>query len=1066
MKIRKSSRWLLVLVLALPGISHAQDYSRTEVITYHDNLAKWVIGQVATVTCTTSIPGSTSCNGNDLISKTDYDANAMPWKTYSFGKLQQTYTWTTAAGSQAGTLRTITDGNINVTTFGSWKRGIPQAIRYPITQEAPAGGVQRAVVDDNGWIKEITDENEYVTKYDYDTMGRLKLVDYPDGDTPNWTSTTRNFSVQAAKYGLPNHWRLLEATGNGFRITRYDALWRPVIEETYDNADPDNTRSLVVKRYDSSGRLAFQSYPLRTLVSYTDLALKGVTTEYDALDRVTAVRQDAEGGAVLSTTTVYTPNRLKTEVTNPNGKTTYTWYMAYDQPHYDWPIQTYHPESMVTEIGRDALGKPLTLTRRDLANTISSTRRYLYNVAHELCKTIEPETGSTVMHYDGAGNLDWSATGLNLPSLTSCDETHASIAARKVSRTYDARNRLKTLRFLADTRGDQDWFYTPDGLPSKVVTANVPGAVHPENHYAYNKRRLLTTETQHLPAWYSYSLGYTYNANGHLQKIHYPSTHSVDFAPNALGQARQVKGETGHIYAKDVSYYPNGAIAGFTYGNGPSGNGVVYTMEQNERQLPKRVDSAGVQKYEYWYDGNGNPTHIHDQTRGGNYSRLLHYDDLDRLTDAGSASFGGDHWHRFTYNALDNLVTWKHGGVKDHRYCYSAANRLEFVRSGATTCSNGAAVDYFQYDVQGNVERHDDRAFDFDFGNRLREVIDVERYRYDAHGRRVLAMNFASGTITSQYGQNGQLLYQKNQRTGQMKEIDHIYLAGSLIAQREASLDSGAASVKYLHTDALGSPVAVTNQSGAVTERMVYEPYGKQMATTASIGQDRPGYTGHVRDTATGMLYAQQRYLHQDHPVFLSVDPVTALSNPVGQFHRYRYANNNPYKFTDPDGRMGCSNLILPCGTPEAIRDTRFDSADRAVARDAYLVATPMMVPAVAVGIIAAGPTTVATTAKLAKEAIDVAKSDTGRAVICLLLSCKTVDPAKPRDVITGEVKEKPTAKVVDTLKRRAEQNDAARKSTRGDSTQQGGGKDVGDGNDRVEGRIDSLRLDQQVIVK
>ena len=33
------------------------------------------------------------------------------------------------------------------------------------------------------------------------------------------------------------------------------------------------------------------------------------------------------------------------------------------------------------------------------------------------------------------------------------------------------------------------------------------------------------------------------------------------------------------------------------------------------------------------------------------------------------------------------------------------------------------------------------------------------------------------------------------------------------------------------------------------------------------------------------------------------MDPVTAYSDPIGAFHRYRYANNNPYLFTDPDGR-------------------------------------------------------------------------------------------------------------------------------------------------------------------
>ena len=67
--------------------------------------------------------------------------------------------------------------------------------------------------------------------------------------------------------------------------------------------------------------------------------------------------------------------------------------------------------------------------------------------------------------------------------------------------------------------------------------------------------------------------------------------------------------------------------------------------------------------------------------------------------------------------------------------------------------------------------------------------------------------------------------------------------------------------------------------------------------------QDGPGYTGHVQDAATGLTYMQQRYYDPQLGGFLSVDPVTAYESPIGAFNRYKYGANNPYRFTDPDGR-------------------------------------------------------------------------------------------------------------------------------------------------------------------
>lgn len=108
--------------------------------------------------------------------------------------------------------------------------------------------------------------------------------------------------------------------------------------------------------------------------------------------------------------------------------------------------------------------------------------------------------------------------------------------------------------------------------------------------------------------------------------------------------------------------------------------------------------------------------------------------------------------------------------------------------------------------------------------------------------------------------------------------------------------------VEYIHTDALGSPVAVTDASGQVIpgRSQVYEPYGASIAHGATDG---PGYTGHVEDSATGLTYMQQRYYDPDVGRFLSVDPVTANGSTGANFNSYKYAANNPFRFTDPDGR-------------------------------------------------------------------------------------------------------------------------------------------------------------------
>jgi RHS repeat-associated protein len=116
--------------------------------------------------------------------------------------------------------------------------------------------------------------------------------------------------------------------------------------------------------------------------------------------------------------------------------------------------------------------------------------------------------------------------------------------------------------------------------------------------------------------------------------------------------------------------------------------------------------------------------------------------------------------------------------------------------------------------------------------------------------------------------------------------------------------------VTYIHTDGLGSPVARTNEQGELISRTRYEPYG----ATAGGATPGIGFTGHVNDPETGLTYMQQRYYDPLAGRFLSVDPVLTDANTGASFNRYVYANNNPYRYIDPDGRDSESPYCLTGG--------------------------------------------------------------------------------------------------------------------------------------------------------
>ncbi|MBB2806655.1 hypothetical protein XarbCFBP7604_19840 [Xanthomonas arboricola] len=119
-----------------------------------------------------------------------------------------------------------------------------------------------------------------------------------------------------------------------------------------------------------------------------------------------------------------------------------------------------------------------------------------------------------------------------------------------------------------------------------------------------------------------------------------------------------------------------------------------------------------------------------------------------------------------------------------------------------------------------------------------------------------------------------------------------------------------AQTIRYVHTDGLGSASVLTDANRNIVERREYEPYGASVGPAA----EGVGYTGHIADAITDLIYMQQRYYDGVTGRFMSVDPLQANGGDGSNFNRYVYANNNPYSYIDPDGRAPSSEILYGGG--------------------------------------------------------------------------------------------------------------------------------------------------------
>lgn len=118
--------------------------------------------------------------------------------------------------------------------------------------------------------------------------------------------------------------------------------------------------------------------------------------------------------------------------------------------------------------------------------------------------------------------------------------------------------------------------------------------------------------------------------------------------------------------------------------------------------------------------------------------------------------------------------------------------------------------------------------------------------------------------------------------------------------------------VTYVYTDPQGTPLAEADANGNITATFDYKPYGSQVLGSPSSG---PGYTGHVNDSDTGLVYMQHRYYDPIVGRFMSRDAMPPKPGDLDYINRYAYVGDNPVIRTDPFGDYICNGSDSQCGS-------------------------------------------------------------------------------------------------------------------------------------------------------
>lgn len=717
-------------------------------------------------------------------------------------------------------------GETRTTAFGYDSRG-----RFPTSFTNPLGHVTRVhwhaglslphtVADPNG-VRQVLD---------VDGFGRTTGVRVFAGGQARGDDVAIRYLPRFE--GMEIH---TSVVGHGQRTVELDRLGRPIAERWIG---PEGLEREQRTHYDVQGRVASIDAPRFV----GDAPIGSETWAYDLRDRPTMhTRVDGAYERWFYAGLMIEHRDFEGETARRHfdgAGRLFESERAPGLPEHERICFDYGPFAQLEQVREDCIGAELDMLAPPPGEALPRIERFAYDLRGRVVWTDNPSQGERLHGWTAFDELAWTFDASD----------------RFVEFEYDALGR--TLMRIDDD-GVSSWLWDVERIGTVSTATGPTGVVTSHTFDAFARPITLRQEIEGE----SFEVRFDYDAHDRVRAIHYPQ---VDALPafavrNLYGQDGSLVGvrrlaDDQPIWQLDEvdvdsrivrESFNNGITTtrshdpatGLLLGIHTSGPQLVQDLRytwSDAGQLLAREDLRGDQLEQFAYD----PLHrlvLARAQRGASvHERHFAYDTLGNLvhaTDVGDYSYapGGQLLH-----ADDAHQQWDPSGNLELRSTPDVTHRFawtSFDKLAQLTPSEGEPT-LFEYDAdQQRVRRHDldaqlDTIVAFGFYERDRETTDEgkrEIHRHHVFGRDRIVAELAI-------------------------EID----PEGIVSER----------TRYLHDDHLGSLDVVTDEQGAVVQRLAHDAWGQPRDPDDWTLPDEfvpellvnRGYTGHTARRDAGLI--------------------------------------------------------------------------------------------------------------------------------------------------------------------------------------------------------------------